>query len=173
MRYCCVFMLLLWPCVGSTSDYVIPQAYRSVAEYHNVPAKILYSIALTESQKELSTGVIRPWPWTLNMSGRGQYFNTADDMKAAVYKALNSGIRNIDIGVMQVNVIYHLHRTSYSINDLMRPESNLNVGAEILVDEYMRCDGDWWCAVGSYHSPHDDRAANYIEKVRKWYALVY
>jgi len=152
-------------------NHVVPDAYRTVSTYHAVPARILYSIALTESQKRLSDGSIRPWPWTLNIAGSGRYFDSHDEMRQAALQAIRQGVTNIDIGLMQINMRYHLHR-SFSLTDLMRPEDNLNIAAEILHDEFRRCQGDWWCAVGAYHSPTPARARRYIDKVRRWYDQV-
>ncbi|OED38029.1 hypothetical protein AB833_21470 [Chromatiales bacterium (ex Bugula neritina AB1)] len=149
----------------------MPDAYRTVSSYHAVPARILYSIALTETQKRLSDGTVRPWPWTLNIAGQGRYFDSRDAMQQAALSAIRDGETNIDIGLMQINIQYHLHR-SFSLIDLMRPEDNLNIAAEILHDEYRRCHGDWWCAVGAYHSPTPSRAQRYIDKVRRWYDQV-
>ncbi|OED39806.1 hypothetical protein AB833_13925 [Chromatiales bacterium (ex Bugula neritina AB1)] len=150
----------------------MPTAYKTVSHYHAVPARLLYCIALTETQKQLSDGSIRPWPWTLNIAGQGRYFDSRAEMQQAVTQAINLGVTNIDIGLMQINIQYHLHR-SYSLNDLMRPEDNLNIAAEILYDEFRRCHGDWWCAVGAYHSPTPHRAQRYIDKVKRWFDRVF
>ena len=167
------WLLILWGGCGIAvaSDHKVPQAYRSVAAYHGVPHRILYAIALTESQRMITAGVIRPWPWTLNVAGQGRYFDSARSMQQAVYEATSQGVTNIDIGLMQINVGYHLHR-AYSLDDLMRPQDNLNIAAEILLDEWRACDGDWWCAVGRYHSRDQRRARHYRSKVRRWYDQV-
>ena len=158
--------------VSSADDHVVPDAYKTVSHYHAVPARLLYSIALTETQKRLTDGSIRPWPWTLNIAGKGRYFDSRHEMQQAALQAIRQGVTNIDIGLMQINMRYHLHR-SFSLTDLMRPEDNLNIAAEILHDEYRRCQGDWWCAVGAYHSPTPARAQRYIDKVRRWYDKVW
>ena len=163
--------LFMLPGTNQADHHVVPAAFKSVSHYHSVPARILYSIALTESQKRLPNGSVRPWPWTLNIDGQGVYFDTRDQMQQAALQAVRKGITNIDIGLMQINMQYHLHR-AFSLKDLMRPEDNLNIAAEILHDEYRRCDGDWWCAVGAYHSPTPDRAQRYTARVKRWYDRV-
>lgn len=47
----------------------LPIAYVVVAKAANVPADILYAVALAESGRSYK-GVLLPWPWTLNVEGR-------------------------------------------------------------------------------------------------------
>jgi len=150
---------------------IVPVAYKNVAREYGIPYKLLYSIGLQESQRELDNGLVVPWPWTLNIRGEGQYFDTSMEMQAAAFEALEQGITNIDVGVLQVN--WHWHgRKMDSIVDLIRPENNLNVGASILREEHRKCGGtdlDWNCAVGRYHSYKDERAEDYTRKVMRWF----
>ena len=72
---------------------------------------------------------------------------------------------------MQVNMKWHGAK-SYSVDDLMRPQDNLNIAARILVIEHRRCGGgelDWMCAVGRYHSHREERAEAYTRKVMAWF----
>lgn len=59
----------------------VPPGYREVARQENVPAEALYSLALTESSWTLpahhpQAGEIHPWPWTLNVAGKGYRYPT-------------------------------------------------------------------------------------------------
>ena len=69
----------------------VPPGYREVARQENVPAEALYSLALTESSWTLpahhpQAGEIHPWPWTLNVAGKGYRYPT----RQAAWQALQS-----------------------------------------------------------------------------------
>ena len=53
----------------------VPAGYRTVAAEQGVPASLLYAVALAESGTVVDAREkIRPWPWTLNVSGQGRFF---------------------------------------------------------------------------------------------------
>jgi len=151
---------------------VIPQGYQTIARETGVPAPLLYAVALTESgQSRLSQSHWRPWPWTLNISGRGQDFASRRAAWLALQNALGDEDASVDIGLMQVNWRYQ-HRDLGSPWQSLDPYHNLRVGAAIL----KRChssDVDWWKSVGCYHAPNNPvRAQHYRERVRgSWRAL--
>ena len=69
------------------SDVSVPVGYRNVAEERGIPPALLYAVALTESAKKVgSPAVVRPWPWTLNIAGRGFFF----DSRLAAWKVLTA-----------------------------------------------------------------------------------
>ena len=105
--------------------------------------KVLYAVALTESGR---SGIGRPWPWTLNVGGRGYFFDSRQAAWKALMKWLRAGRRSIDIGLMQVNWRYHKDRlgTPWQALDSYH---NLRVGAAIL-RECFHARRDWWASVG-------------------------
>jgi len=147
------------------SDGAVPVGYRSVATERGIPYTLLYAVALTESGKQVvSTQGYRPWPWTLNVAGRGYFFDSRLAAWQALTDWLEQGKRSIDIGLMQVNWRYHQERlgTPWQALD---PYFNLRVGAAILQDCYITRQ-DWWASVGCYHSPNDlQRADRYRRRV--------
>ena len=130
------------------------------------------AVAMTESgQSHLSLSQWRPWPWTLNIKGRGHYFVSRQAAWRALLDALAEEDPSVDIGLMQVNWRYH-RRDLGSPWQALEPYHNLRVGAAIL----KRCrtpNIDWWDSVGCYHAPNDPaRAQRYRERVRgHWRAL--
>lgn len=167
-------LLLLWSNAhGDTKvvvddPIVVPVAYRNVGRLHGIPYKYLFAIAMQESQRSLADGRVMPWPWTLNVAGDGRFYETGDDLWRDLVGLVEQGVTNVDIGLMQINLKWHHHRID-SLRTLVRPEHNINIAAAILVQEYERCDGDWWCAVGGYHSYRQSVAADYVRRVRRWY----
>ena len=63
----------------------VPTGYRMIAAEHGIPQSVLFAVALTESGKQTGqTGTLRPWPWTLNVAGRGYFF----DSRQAAWQAI-------------------------------------------------------------------------------------
>ena len=151
----------------------IPDAYKNIANAVGVPDQLLYAIALQESKLTLGNNTIRPWPWpwTLNVKGSPQRLLNSKDTLNAIKQAKASGITNIDVGLMQVNLQYHGQRFE-SLSDAVNPYNNIWVGASIPKEEYQRCHNDWWCAVGHYHSPTPKRAEHYRRSVRTIWRLL-
>lgn len=145
-----------------------PPMFQSVGEYFGVPASVLYAVAMQESQRRWPDGRIAPWPWTLNIAGQGHFYENRQAVEKALAILYQSGSCNVDVGLMQINLCYHGHRTDRWAS-LIIPQENLSVAARILIEQAAHCDGDWWCAVGRYHAPnHAVRAARYRRKVRRW-----
>ena len=144
----------------------VPVGYQQVADAYDLPPEVLYAVALTESARQVdSTGNVRPWPWTLNVRGRGHFFASREEAEAALQQHFDAGRRSIDIGLMQVNWRYHRQRLG-SPQLALDPYHNLRVAAEILRDCHQRRQ-DWWAAVGCYHAPNSpQRAARYRARVR-------
>ncbi len=136
----------------------VPPGYREVARQENVPAEALYSLALTESSWTLpahhpQAGEIHPWPWTLNVAGKGYRYPT----RQAAWQALQSFLqttspRRIDVGIAQVNWGWNGHhfRSAWEAFD---PYTNLHVAARILRRCYEASPGSWIRAAGCYHHP--------------------
>ncbi|MCP4432815.1 MAG: hypothetical protein GY806_17730 [Gammaproteobacteria bacterium] len=79
----------------------VPEGYRSIAMEQGIPHTVLYAVALTESATQIDKGdLYRPWPWTLNVAGRGYFFDT----RLAAWQALKNWLRegqvSIDIGLL-------------------------------------------------------------------------
>ncbi len=162
--------LMTGPCVVASE---IPTAYYQVARANDIPADIFYAIALTESGRSVGTDqVFRPWPWTLNIHGKGIFFRNRHSAWRATQAAIAQHQTLVDIGLMQVNWRYHRDRLIDPWRAL-DPHQNLQVAAEILLDCYERLT-DWWASVGCYHAPaNPDRARRYRERVRShWQSLV-
>ncbi|MCB5303590.1 transglycosylase SLT domain-containing protein [Yersinia sp. 2544 StPb PI] len=145
----------------------IPPAYHEIAAAARVPAESLYSLALTETSRRLPYGE-RPWPWTINVAGKGYRFETRD----AAWQALLQFIRRyplkrIDVGIAQVNLGWNGHLFT-SFYDAFEPYTNLRVAANILRTCYDASPGSWIKAAGCYHHPAGGKAAaTYIAIVRR------
>lgn len=170
----CLFVLLGLVCSAkSWCGEAVPAAYRFFAEQGSIPHSLFYAIALTESGKQIKPkGVYRPWPWTLNIAGRGYYFDSRLAAWRALTNSLRAGEQSIDIGLMQINWHYH-HERLGSPWQALEPFHNLRVGARILQTCYATRK-DWWASVGCYHSPSNpQRAEQYRRRVEsRWQKIV-
>ncbi len=145
----------------------IPFEYERVARLAQVPSDILYAIALTESGRTIDDQHgFRPWPWTLNLSGKASVHDTRIDAHTQLRSFLDDGSERVDVGLMQVNWRFHQSRFESSYESL-DPRTNLLAGARILRSCWVK-EQDWWRAVGCYHAPYArQRARDYRERVRK------
>src|SRR5262249_32914128 len=56
----------------------LPEIAKAEKRYH-IPDGLLVSIALVESgRRDPDTGILEPWPWTIDAHGQGQYFDSED-----------------------------------------------------------------------------------------------
>jgi soluble lytic murein transglycosylase-like protein len=156
--------MALWlSSTGAAGQGAVPPAYRATAAQHGIPVELLYAMALAESGKQVAAGH-RPWPWTLNIAGRGAYFASREAAWLALDRSLADGQSSVDIGLMQVNWRYHADALGSTWRAL-DPYHNLTVAAGILKRCY-RKRRDWWPSVGCYHAPsNDQRARRYRERV--------
>jgi len=89
----------------------VPAGYRTIATERGIPYTVLYAVALTESGRRVAPAdVYRPWPWTLNVAGRGYFFDSRLAAWQALTDWLQAGRSSIDIGLRQVNWRYHQDR---------------------------------------------------------------
>ncbi len=147
----------------------VPPAYRMIALEKGLPASLLYAVALTESgQSRLSEDQLRPWPWTLNVNGKGQYFPSRKAAWRALQQALDSDQHSVDIGLMQVNWRYHQQALG-SPWQALEPYHNLRVGASILKGCHVT-KLNWQESVGCYHAPNNlPRAQKYSQRVTAYW----
>ena len=176
LKRCGVLVVWLSGLIASSpgwSDESVPVGYRTVAEEQGIPPALLYAVALTESARPVgSPARVRPWPWTLNMAGRGVFFASRLAAWRALTVWLEEGKRSVDIGLMQVSWRYHERHLSTPWQAL-DPYHNLRVGAGILKACYQTRRG-WWASVGCYHAPaNSERAFRYRGRVAsRWRRLV-
>ncbi len=130
----------------------VPNGYRAIAAEYEIPYTILYAIALAESGRGLNGNRIRrPWPWTLNVAGRGHFYPSHKAAWTALNNFIARGERSIDIGLMQVSWRFHKDKLGNTWQAL-DPYHNLRVAAGILKNCFNKRH-DWWASVGCYHSP--------------------
>lgn len=125
--------------------------FESVGRKYNVDPYLLYSIALVESGTGRQKG-ISPWPWVIRSRSGGAVYATRKRDAANTLAILveNNPLRDIDVGMMQINLHWQLSRYE-TPEDLLDPEINLGVAAEYLVECIDSAPDDLIMGIGRYH----------------------
>ena len=80
------------------------QSHERVAA---IPSNLLTSITLAETGRwNAQKKEMFAWPWTVTSGGSGTYYSTKKDAIDAVQKLQSTGVTNIDVGCMQINMKY-------------------------------------------------------------------
>lgn len=149
----------IWaPCVVHQSA----DLYAVVAKERGVAYAILKGIAMNESGRKG-----RPHPWTLNVHGRGFYYDTREQAYVALLGFIRKGYTSIDVGPMQVNLKFNGHRFS-DLWSALDPITNIRVAADILRDNY-RAAGDVRAAIAWYHSRNPAHGTPYFNRFLRQY----
>lgn len=140
-------------------------AIAAAEQRHGIPRGLLAAISVVESgRRDEVTGERAPWPWTINAEGAGHYFDSKAEAVAWVQRARADGMRSIDTGCMQVNMLHHPNAFA-SIDQAFDPVANADYAARFLVQLRDKADGDWMRAAGFYHSQTPHRAEGYRRHV--------
>ncbi len=161
-----LLLLIAAPAQAETaSPFTDCEAAIAAAEKQpRIPDKLLPAISRVESGRfDPATKRVRAWPWTINVEGAGFFFDAKDEAVAAVRALQARGVRSIDIGCMQVNLMHH--PTAFaSLDDAFEPTVNARYAARFLTALY-RQSGDWNLAAANYHSANADRGEDYQRRV--------
>lgn len=130
-----------------------------------VPVSVLKAISLNETGRK-SGGAFRPWPWTVNMEGKGVWFDTPDEALGYVYQNYKRGARSFDVGCFQINYKWHGQEFA-SIEEMFEPMANARYAARFLKDLYAET-GSWEKAAGAYHSRTPEFADRYAARFAKF-----
>lgn len=133
-----------------------------------IPTHLLTAISLTETGRwQKGAREILAWPWTVTAHGRGEHFDTKEEALMEVEILRTQGVRNIDVGCMQINLKYHDDAFA-SLSAALDPKTNTKYAATFLKKLYER-KKDWMKAVGAYHSSTPDKNLKYRTKLtRLW-----
>jgi len=130
----------------------------------HTPPGMLAAIGQVESGRpDPRTGAMRPWPWTIDADGVGQFFVRKAQAVAAVAALQAEGVRSIDVGCMQVNLMHHPDAFT-SLDQAFDPVANATFAVRFLNTLY-RSAGSWPKAIAAYHSDTPGIADDYQHRV--------
>ncbi|MCC7321445.1 MAG: transglycosylase SLT domain-containing protein [Rubellimicrobium sp.] len=142
----------------AVADLVCAEAARTAAQRTGIPYEVLLAIAQVETGRP-SGATTTPWPWAINDSGDGHWFDSRAEAEAAAETLIAAGRSSFDIGCFQLN--YRWHGAAFaSISAMFEPESNALYAARFLLS-LRREGGDWSEAAGAYHSRTPEHAETY------------
>jgi len=123
---------------------------RHEREY-GIPVHLLAAIASTESGRyNKQIGLSLPWPWTINVEGKGYFFDTKEQAIAVVKGLQEHGHQSIDVGCMQVNL--HHHPGAFAnLDQAFDPGYNIAYAAQFLKHNFDD-EKSWRKATADYHS---------------------
>lgn len=160
--FSCVFCALADTALGQSASSSCDQAAIIAAENSEVPVEILLAITRVETGRAQDGG-LRPWPWAINLDGKGYWFDDRDQAIGFADQQLALGVENFDVGCFQLNLRWHGAEFS-SLADVFDPQTNAAYAAQFLSDLYME-KGGWAQAVAAYHSRTPELAAVYLQKI--------
>lgn len=138
---------------------------KQAEQKYAIPHGLLATMAKVESGRPLPGVGLQPWPWTIDADGQGYFFQSKAAAIAWAEQAKERGVRLMDVGCMQVNLQYHPGAFA-SLDQAFDPIANADYAARFL--RRLRdgdASGNWFTAVGFYHSETPYLAASYRQTV--------
>lgn len=156
-----------WPAEGATPRLCTAAVARASAA-HSLPGGLLNAISLAETGRwDDSKKASFAWPWTVTSGGGGKFFPSKAAAIAHVEQLKSAGVRNIDVGCMQINLRYHPDAFA-NLEAAFDPAANAQYAAKFLAG-LKRQSQSWQAAIGRYHSATPVLARSYLDKVaRLW-----
>ena len=134
---------------------------RAIAAVNRgIPTNLLPAISRVESGRlDPATGRVRAWPWTINVEGVGHFFDSKEQAIAEVSALQAKGVRSIDVGCMQVNLMHHAQAFP-TLDAAFEPATNAAYAARFLSSLHQKFN-DWNLATAAYHSQDPVRGEEY------------
>ncbi len=145
-------------------------AARAVERARAFPLAVLRAVAIAESgrwrggrQGEQQARIA--WPWTVTAEGEGRYFATKAAAIGHVRALRRDGVRSIDVGCMQINLMHHPGAFA-SLDEAFDPGLNVAYAGDFLTRLY-ESSRSWSRAVAFYHSGTPGKGLAYWRRVEK------
>ncbi|MAD89082.1 MAG: hypothetical protein CMK64_05215 [Pseudoalteromonas sp.] len=123
---------------------------------------------ITHESKAYYKGKPQPWPWTLNVNGRGYWFDSYEEALTKANSALKNGARKLGIGLGQIEWKYHKHRFDGGLAQALKPKENIKAVCSILDEGREAGIENSFELAAYYHRPIRDQIAfEYAKKVFK------
>lgn len=138
------------------------KAASIASEKTGVPLRMLQAIGRTESGTTIA-GSFVPWPWTINVEGRGIRFDSLQEANNTITAYRKRGYENIDVGCFQINHRWHGDNFS-SVDEMLDPVSNARYAAQFLKKLHAEY-GSWIEAAAAYHSRNGTVSKKYLTRL--------
>lgn len=159
------------PPVRAATSTTCHDVAEQVEQREGLPAGLLYAIALTESGRWDPNGKRSyAWPWTVRAGADAFVATTSAGALSIVRELQAQGRKNIDVGCMQVNLMYHGENFA-SLEQSVDPAANMTYAARFLKTLRSRT-GTWARAIEHYHSSDPVRGRDYRTRVTGYWNKV-
>jgi hypothetical protein len=150
---------------GDPSDLCLA-AIIATEHHYDIPRGLLTVMAKVESGRPAPSGALGPWPWTVDADGHGIFFASKAEAIAWSRQALAfRTVTFLDVGCMQVDLRAHPDAFT-TLEQAFDPAANVEYGARFLQHLHDGvAAGNWFAAVGFYHSQTPAFAAQYRAQV--------
>lgn len=133
---------------------------------HRIPRQLLAGVSLAESGRwHAAKKESFAWPWTVTSGKKSRYFESRGAAIREVKHLRAHGVRNIDVGCMQVNLHYHPAAFA-SLEEAFDPAANVAYAADFLVALHAET-RSWTRSVARYHSSTPALGSAYFVRVSK------
>ncbi len=137
---------------------------RRLEKERGIPDGLLTAVSLVESGRWDNTRKASfAWPYTVMAEGRGRFLPNKAAAIAEVVGLRARGVRNIDVGCMQINLQAHPNAFA-DLNAAFDPRTNVEYAARFLSSLFEET-GSWATAGTHYHSRTPVKAAAYRTKL--------
>lgn len=152
-----------WSQAGQPDPWLACAEAAAVAELDaGLPPGLLLAIGKVESGRAGPGGVV-PWPYAVNVAGRGMLAGDAAAAIAHVRAAQAAGQRSVDVGCFQVSLLHHPGAFD-SLEAGFDPVRNARYAASFLAA--LRAGApSWEAAAGRYHSMTPELGEPYAAQV--------
>ena len=128
-----------------------------------LPAGLLGAIGRMETGRRTGAGTTEAWPWSANAAGQGYFLPSRAEAIALVASLQARGVRSIDVGCFQMNLLHHPDAFS-GLDDAFDPDRNAMAAARFL-RRLRDSSASWEDAVGRYHSGNPALGVPYMRQV--------
>lgn len=130
------------PSPGDSASSLCLQAIHHVESHTDLPKGLLHAIARVESDL---------WPWAIQANNKTHRPPTKEAAKKLVLSLLGQGVKNVDVGCMQVNLKAH----AIDLDNALDPHENVAYAANYLT-KLRRKSPNHFIFAANYHSrtPH-------------------
>lgn len=133
------------------SHDICANAIQKVERAQTIPAALMTAISKVESGRwRKSEGAVLAWPWTVTNGKDGRFFPTKTAAIEHVRSLQAKGIRNIDVGCMQINLLHHPNAFD-NLETAFDPSANAAYAARFL-NKLFDAHKSWSEAIRRYHS---------------------
>lgn len=141
------------PATQYSQEY-IASLISNAEKKNQIPSGLLAAIARVESNTKA---------YALNINGNTVLNASLEETSEVVKKKLAVGMKNIDLGIMQLNYRWHGDKFN-NVTQMLMPENNITYAASLLKSLRVQ-HGTWHKAIKYYHSAKPEHHRKYSRRV--------